>query len=78
MSGVAGAGLGLQDAAVALVVLGAVAWLTRRWWRRRRRGTCTCDGCPVAERAASADAVPAPAPGGDALVTIEGFAPDRR
>lgn len=71
-------GLGLQDLAAGLVVLGAVAWLTRRWWRRRKRGTCTCDGCPVAERAAASMAQPVRVHGGETLVTIEGFGPRPR
>ena len=71
------AGLGLQDAAVALLVVGAVAWLTRRWWRRRKRGACTCDGCPVAERGAMPSSAPT-LERPDTLVSIEGLEPRGR
>ena len=68
---------GDQDLVVVFIVLAAAAWLTRRWWLRRKRGSCTCDGCPVAEQGAKA---PPPATGsglltiepkGDGLLTIE-------
>jgi hypothetical protein len=64
------AGFGIQDAIVATIGLAAAAWLVRRWRRRRRRGACACDGCPVAERADAA--APAAADrGGDTLISIE-------
>lgn len=68
-------GIGVQDLAVFAVVLGALAWLTRRWWRRRKRGTCTCDGCPVGEQAMSAAVAAAPERAGSGLITIESPGP---
>ena len=71
---------GDQDLVVVFIVLAAALWLTRRWWLRRKRGSCTCDGCPVAEQDAKA-APPVAAmtdsglltiePKGDGLLTIE-------
>ena len=58
---------GDQDLVVVFIVLAAAAWLTRRWWLRRKRGSCTCDGCPVAEQGAKAP----PAATGSGLLTIE-------
>ena len=69
-------GFGTQDALVLLLALAAVAWLVRRSLARRRRGQCTCDGCPVAERGANADVATSPTSGRESsLVTIEGCAP---
>ena len=60
---------GEQDLIVMFIVFAAAAWLTRRWWLRRKRGSCTCDGCPVAEQGAKAAAPAMPA--ATELVTIE-------
>ncbi len=70
------AGFGIQDGIVALLAAGALAWLVRRWWVRRRAKRCACDGCPVAEQierhvAAAADS------GNGSLITIEGLGPKR-
>ena len=70
------AGLGIQDALVAVLATGALGWLVRRWWVRRQRKRCTCDGCPVAEMPESA-AAPAAEVGGASLVSIEGLGPKR-
>jgi len=61
---------GIQDVIVALMALGALGWLVRRNLRRRKRGTCTCDGCPVAEGIVKAPVAAAP-PASGGLVTIE-------
>ena len=61
---------GIQDALVALLALGALGWLVRRNVRRRKRGTCTCDGCPVAEGTAPAPVSAAPV-ASSGLVMIE-------
>ena len=68
---------GIQDAIVALIALAALGWLVRRNLRRRKRGTCTCDGCPVAEGTAKA-AVAAAVPDGNGLVTIDGLGSPRK
>lgn len=39
-------GLGAQDLLVAVLALGALAWLVRRRLRRRARLTPFCDECP--------------------------------
>ena len=46
-------GLGVQDLAVGLVVLGAAAWLVRRQVVKRRKRGCGCEGCPGAEQLAA-------------------------
>ena len=63
-------GFGIQDAIVALMALAALGWLVRRNLKRRKRGTCTCDGCPVAEGTVKAPVVAVP-PASGGLVTIE-------
>ncbi len=63
-------GFGIQDVIVALLALAALGWLVRRNLRRRKRGTCTCDGCPVAEGTAKAAVVAAP-PASGGFVTID-------
>lgn len=68
---------GIQDAIVALLALAALGWLVRRNMRRRKRGTCTCDGCPVAEGTAKV-AVAAAVPEGNGLVTIDGLGSPRK
>ena len=78
MSGVLGSGLGVQDLAAFAAAAGAVAWLTRRARLRRKRGVCSCDGCPVAERGVTAAAAPVAERGGDTLVTIDGLGPKAR
>lgn len=35
-----------QDLVAGLVTLLAAAWLTRRWWRRRRSNAPPCGDCP--------------------------------
>ena len=67
---------GVQDAIVAALALGALAWLLRRWWVRRRAKRCACDGCPVAEQVESQVAHAAES-GNGSLITIEGLGPKR-
>ncbi len=60
----------LQDVAVALIVVGALAWLVRRRLARRRAGGM-CPDCPVADTTSRIALDPArrpeaPAPGGPA------------
>ncbi len=45
--------MGLQDAIVAVIVLGAAAWLVRRQLAKRRKKGCGCEGCPGAEKLAA-------------------------
>ena len=52
MIGALGA-LGGQEAVVAVIVLGAVAWLVRRQVVRRKKRGCGCEGCPGAEKLAA-------------------------
>jgi hypothetical protein len=66
---------GVQDAIVAALAAGALAWLLRRGWVRRRAKRCACDGCPVAEGAAPIEH--APSDGRRALIDIEGIGPKR-
>lgn len=40
--------LGWQDLAVALAASGALGWLIRRWWLRRRR-PAACEECPACD-----------------------------
>ena len=44
---------GVQDLAVAVIVLGAAAWLVRREILRRRKKSCGCEGCPGAKQLAA-------------------------
>ena len=67
---------GIQDAIVTALAAGALAWLLRRWWVRRRAKRCACDGCPVAERVEAQAAQSAEA-GRGSLITIEGLGPKR-
>lgn len=55
----------MQDVLVGLIVLGAVAWLVRRWWGRRGKAA-GCEHCP----AAAAGNPPCQQPPSDALITI--------
>ena len=46
-------GWGIQDAAVAIIVLGAAAWLVRRQVARRKKSACGCENCPGAKQLAA-------------------------
>jgi hypothetical protein len=69
-------GFGIQDAVVAALATGSLAWLVRRAWLRRRAKRCACDGCPVAEQVETHVAQVAEQ-GGDSLISIEGLGPKR-
>ena len=69
-------GFGIQDAIVAALAAGALAWLLRRWWVRRRAKRCACDGCPVAERI-EAQVAHAAERGNGSLIAIEGLGQKR-
>ena len=68
---------GIQDAIVAALAAGALAWLLRRWWVRRRTKRCACDGCPVAEAGESKAAEVIEHGGSGPLITIEGLGSKR-
>jgi hypothetical protein len=64
-------GVVLQNVAVALIVLGAVAFLLRRQIRRRAKPTALCGDCEGCAPVAGSEK-------GTGLVAIEGLAAKKR
>ena len=48
----------IQNVAVALIVLGALAWLVRRQIRAQRRASPACEDCPMAAPIPGARRIP--------------------
>jgi hypothetical protein len=65
--------MGAQDLLVALLALGAGAWLYVRSRRRSRAGVCPgCNACPAAKAAGTAVVTPPRAADAGSLLQIEG------